>query len=97
MKKWLLAAGALLVAIGFSILGRPERQLKKVQKQHDNLIVDGSKRAEAKAVAAGKKADKLQAEAKVAAEKGQAVIDNVGKNNETMRNLLDSWRKPDGL
>jgi len=97
MKKWLLAAGAFLVAVGFAILSRPERQLKKVQQHRDNLMLDNTKKAQVKAEKLGKKADKLQAEAQAAAEKGKAEVDKVGTQSETIGSVLDSWRKPDGV
>ena len=97
MKKWLYAAGALLIAIGFAILQRPERKLKKVQQQRDDLLQAGSAKAKEKAVKVGAKADKLQAEAVKAAEVGKEAVDNVGKNGESMRDMLDSWRKSDGV
>ncbi len=97
MKKILLSIGAALVAFGFYLLGRPASNLKKVQKKHDDLIIDGSARAELKAIAAGEKADKLQKQAQAAAEITKSVVDNVGTKDETVRDLLDSWRKPDGV
>ena len=51
-----------------------------------------SRRSRDKAMKAGRKADVLQADAERAAEVGQAAIDKVGSNDETMRDLLDNWR-----
>lgn len=92
MKKWLYAAAGLLIAVGFALLGRPARRAKKVTQQRDRLLLDKTRVAQQKAKRAGKKADKLQADAKVAAEAGQVAIDKVGTNDETMRELLDTWR-----
>lgn len=96
--KWLRTAGivlaGILVAVGFSLLGRPARQLKKVQGERDELLLDGSRRARDKAEKAGKKADQLQTHADEAKAKGQAAIDGVG--DEDMRSVLDSWRS-DGV
>jgi len=97
MKNWLLAIGAFLAALGFAILQRPERQLKKVEGQLEGVILDGSKRAERRAVAAVRKADKLQAEAVEAEKLGREVVNDVGKNGESMGDMLDSWRKSGGL
>ena len=97
MKKWLLGAGALLVAIGFAILQRPERQLKKVTAQRDNLLRDNTKKAQVKAEKLGEKADKLQAQASEAADIGRAEVDKVGSQSETIGSVLDSWRKPDSV
>jgi len=92
MKKWLWAAAAFLIAIGFSILGRDERKARRAENQRDGLLLIGSGNAKHKAHLAGIKADKHQANAKKAAEVGQAAIDKVGSQNESVRNILDSWR-----
>lgn len=92
MKRWLYGAAALLLAVGFAILARDGRAASRAEKQRDNLILDKTKKAQVKAEKLGKKADKLQADAKVAAEVGQAAIDKVGANDENMRDILDSWR-----
>ena len=98
MRKWLWAAAALLIAIGFGILGRDEKAAAKAGAQQDALIKEGSGRAKRKAHLAGIKADIHQANAVKAGEVGRKVMDKVGTNNESMADLLDSWRKPvDGL
>ena len=98
MKKWLYAAAGILVLIGMSILGRPAKAQAKAEKQRDSLILDGSGRAKAKAHKAGIKADRHQENAVKAADEGQKVMDKVGTDNESMADLLDSWRKPvDGV
>ncbi len=98
MKKWWYAAGALLLAIGLGILGAPGRTEKRLKGERDALILEGSGQAKAKARKKGIQADKHQLNAKVAAEAGKKVMDKVGTNNESMADLLDSWRKPvDGV
>lgn len=97
MKKWLLAAGALLVGLGFYILGQPERKLKKVVAHRDNLMLDNTKASQVKAEKFGKKADGLQAEAIMAGELGKAEVDKVGTQSETIGSVLDSWRKPSSV
>lgn len=98
MKKWLYAAAGLLALLAFYILGGPERRVKKLTKQRDDLILDGSGRAKAKARKKGIQADKHQANAVKAGKVGKKVMDNVGKNSDSTADLLDSWRKPvDGL
>ncbi len=92
MKQWLYAAAAFLIALGFAVLGMDARRAKKAEASRDELILDESKKAQAKAKKAGIKADKLQADAAKAAEAGQAAIDKVGTKDETMRDILDSWR-----
>lgn len=97
MKKWLLAAGAFLVVVGFAILNRPERKLKKVVAQRDQLMLDNTKKAQVKAEKLGAKADALQADAAAASEVGKATVDKVGQQGETVSSVLDSWRKPSSV
>lgn len=99
MKKWLYAAAGILIAIGFGILGRDARRAKKVSHQRDNLLLDKTRVSQEKAKRAGKKADKLQADAVKAAEAGKAAIDKVGSNDPTMAQVLSDWRSdsPDGM
>jgi uncharacterized protein YlxW (UPF0749 family) len=97
VNKWLLAIGAFLAAVGFAIISRPERQLKKVEHQRDQLLHDNTKRAQVKAEQLGKKADKLQAKAKEAEQVGKATVDKVGTQGETVSSILDSWSKPAGV
>jgi len=92
VKRWLWAAAALLIAVGFAILGRDEKAAAKAGAQRDALILEGSGRAKAKAHQAGIKADKHQANAVKAAEVGQAAIDKVGSNSESVSSILDGWR-----
>ncbi len=97
MRKWWYAAGALLLAISLGILGRPGRKAKKLVKQRDDLILDGSERAKVKAQQKRLQADKHQANAVDAAVAGKKAMDKAGKNESTA-DLLDSWRKPvDGV
>jgi propanediol dehydratase small subunit len=97
MKKWLLAAGGFLVLVGFAILNRPERKLKKVEAQRDQLMLDNTKKAQVKAKKLGAKADTLQADAVAASEVGKATVDKVGQQGETVSSVLDSWRKPSSV
>jgi hypothetical protein len=97
MNKWLLAIGSFLAVVGFALLGRPERKLKKVEAHRDQLMRDNTKKAQVKAQKLGEQADKLQAKAKEADEVGRATVDKVGTQGETVSSILDSWRKPDGV
>ena len=94
MKKWLYWAAGGLAVLAFYILGGPARGQAKAEKQRDDLIMDGSGRAKAKAHKAGIKADRHQENAVKAAGEGQKVMDKVGANNESMADLLDGWKKP---
>lgn len=97
MNKWLLAIGSFLAIVGFAILQRPERQLKKVTRQRDELLHDNTSKAQKKAEHLGKKADKLQAQAIDASAAGKVTVDKVGQQGETVSSILDSWRKPDSV
>jgi propanediol dehydratase small subunit len=97
VNKWLLAFGSFLAIVGFAILGRPERKLKKAVAQRDHLMLDNTKAARVKAKKLGAKADKLQAQADLASEAGKATVNKVGTQGETVSSILDSWRKPDGV
>ena len=92
MKRWLWAIAAFLIAVGFAMLGRDEKAAAKAGAQRDALILDGSGRAKAKAHKAGIKADRHQENAKEAAKVGQAIVDKVGKNSESVSSILDGWR-----
>jgi len=98
VRKWLYAAAGVLAMVAFWILGGPARAASKAGQQRDELILDGSGKAKHKAHLASIKADKHQANAVEAEKVGKKVIDNVGLNDESTADLLDSWRKPiDGL
>jgi len=92
MKKWLYWAAGGLAILAFYILGGPGRKVKKLKIQRDDLVLEGSGRAKARAHQKGVQADKHQANAVKANEVGQKVIDNIGKNNESVRDILDSFR-----
>lgn len=97
MKKWLYAAAGLLAVLAFYILGGPERKVKKLTKQRDALILEGSGRAKAKAHQASIKADKAQLNAVEAERVGRITVDKVGTQGETVSSILSSFRKPDRL
>jgi hypothetical protein len=98
VKKFLYWAAGGLALLAFWILGGPSRAVTKVSKQRDDLLLAGSGKAKAKAHKAGIKADKHQRNAVIAGKQGKIIMDRVGENNESMADLLDSWRKPvDGL
>lgn len=93
MKKWLYWAAGLLVLVGLAILNGPAKAQAKAEKQRDDLILDGSGKAKAKAHQAGIKADAHQRNAVVAGAAGIKAMDKAGENESTA-DLLDSWRKP---
>lgn len=97
MKKWLYAAAGGLALLAFWILGGPERKVKKLIKQRDDLILDGSGRAKAKAFQKNIQADKAQRNAVEAGRVGKTTVDKVGTQGETVSSILDSWRKPDSV
>ncbi len=91
MKKWWYWALGAIALFAFHLLGSSERKEKKLKGQRDDLILEGSGKAKAKAHQKGIQADKHQANAVKAAEVGQKVIDNVGKNSETVSSILSDW------
>ncbi len=97
MRKWLYWAAGGLALLAFWILGGPERKVKKLTAMRDDLILDGSDLAKAKAEKLGAKADKHQLNAVEAEKVGKATVDKVGTQGETVSSILDSWRKPDGV
>ncbi len=98
MKKFLYWAAGGLALLAFWILSGPSKAAAKAGKQRDDLILEGSGKAKAAAHKAGIKADKHQRNAVVAGKQGKIIMDRVGENNESMADLLDSWRKPvDGV
>jgi len=98
MRKVLYWLAGLLVLVGLGILGRPGRAQARAEGHRDELILDGSGRAKARAHQASIRADKHQRNAVVASEAGLKAMDKVGTDNESMADLLDSWRKPvDGV
>ena len=97
MKKWLYIAAGGLALFAFYILGGPERKVKKLTAQRDELILDGSDRSKAKADQLGIKADKHQLNAVQAEKVGKSTLDKVGTQGETVSSILDSWRKPDSV
>lgn len=97
MKKWWYAAAGGLALLAFHILGGPDRKEKKLKGQRRELLLVGSGRARARARKKGIQADAAQKNAVEAAAVGKKVVDNIGKNNESVRNILDSFRKPDSV
>jgi hypothetical protein len=93
VKKWLYAAAGFLVLVGLAILNGPAKAQAKAEKQRDDLILDGSGKAKAKAHQAGIVADKHQRNGVLAGEAGKKAMDKAGENESTA-DLLDSWRKP---
>lgn len=91
MKKWWYAALAFVAVVAFKLLGASGRKGKRLTVERDELILEGSGQAKAKAHQVGIKADKHQQNALDAAKAGQAALDKVGKD-ESMRDLLDTWR-----
>ncbi len=92
MKKWLYWAAGGLALLAFRILGGPERKVKKLTKQRDDLLLAGSGRAKAKAHQKGIQADKAQRDAVEAERVGIITVDKVGTQGETVSSILDSWR-----
>jgi len=92
MKKWWYWALGLLAMVAFYGLSAPGRKEKKLKGQRDDLILEGSGRAKAKAFKKNIQADKHQRNAVVAAETGKKAMDKAAANSDSMRQLLSDWR-----
>ena len=97
MKNWYYIALGAIALLAFNLLGSSERKVKKLKGQRDELILEGSGRAKAKAHQLGIKADKHQLNALEAEKVGKSTVDKVGTQSETVSSILDSWRKPDSV
>ncbi len=86
-----LAIAGFLVLLGFSMLGRSKRQLRKAEDRETALLIEGTETARLKAERHGAKATKLQARAAEALNKGRELLDEVGKD-EDMASILSDWR-----
>jgi hypothetical protein len=90
-KLWYAALGGLAL-LAFHLLGASERKEKKLRGQRNDLVLVGSGRAKADAHQKGIQADAAQKNAVVAAKVGKKVVANIGKNNESIRDILDAFR-----
>jgi len=89
IKKIIYGIGAVILTLGFYILGRDERKAKSAQERHDHLVKGESFREQKRAKQYAKKADDHQVGAVIAAEKTRQVIDNV--DSKSIRSILDGW------
>ena len=91
MKKWLIGFGGLLLIAALGILGRDGRQLKKVEARRANEIASETEVGMAKAEKLKKKAGGHKANAKLAAEKTQAILEARSEKDPDMDDLLSAF------
>lgn len=92
MKKWILGLGGFLLVVALAILGRDGRQLRRVEAKRDQEISSKTKAGIVKAEKLKKKADKHQANAKLAAEKTTAILEARSEKDPPMDDLLSDWK-----
>lgn len=91
MRKWLLGFGALLLGVGFAILGRDGRQKRKAETREIGHLVDGSEKALKKARKENAKADAARIRATEAANIARAKLDQIGANDEDIADIVGDW------
>lgn len=91
MKRWLLWAGGLLLAVGLAILGRDGRALKRTEAERDRLLADNTKASRVKAEKLNKKAERHKAGATLAAEETTKRLEANSEKREDLDDLLSAW------
>lgn len=91
MKKWIIGLGGVLLIIALAILGRDGRELKRVEGERDLQIAERTKKGMIKAEKLKKKADGHKANAKLAAEKTQAILEARSEKDPDMDDLLSAF------
>lgn len=91
MKRWLLALGGILLAMGLAILGRDVRALRRTEAQRDELLAIGANEHKKRAEQLNQKAERLKTQALEAAAQTEARLEEIGEKNPDMDNLLHHW------
>lgn len=92
MKRWLLAAGGILLAAALWILGRDARQLRRTEEQRDALLATGANEHKKKAQVLADKAEKQKAAAADAAKATEQRLEKLSESNPDMDDLLSAWQ-----
>jgi hypothetical protein len=92
VKRWIIGFGGLLLVAALAILGRDGRQLKRVEAKRDNELAGRTKAGMVKADKLKKVADKHKANAKLAAEKTEAILEARDEKDPPMADLLSDWK-----
>lgn len=88
-----LALAGILIAVGFSMIGRGGRKAKKAEDREQQFLADGSKKSLAKAKKEQVKSKKYKDQAKVAEAKAKSIVNRVGEKDESMDSMLDRYHK----
>lgn len=91
MRKFFLALGALILAIGFAMLGRDNRRRERAEEREIGYLIDGSEKALKKAQVENEKANVARERAKEAAKVGQAALDKIGAKDAEMADVIADW------
>ena len=92
MKRWIIGFGGLLLVVALAILGRDGRQLKRVEEERDQALADDIIDGTDKAEKLKKKADNHTANARLAAEKTQAILESRSETDPSMDDLLSAFQ-----
>lgn len=95
--KWLrnfgLFLAGILLAVGFSMIGRGGRRQVQAERRELEHLADGSGKALAKASKENKKAAKFKEQAKEAKERGELALGRAGGKDESIGSMLDRYRR----
>ena len=93
--KWLHTAGlalaGILIAVGFSMIGRAGRRQKKAETREIGHLIDGSEKALKKAAKENAKAETARQQAADAASKGRNILDKVGSKDDSIADIVGDW------
>jgi len=92
VKSWILWLGGLLLAAALAILGRDARQLRRTERQRDELLATGANEHKKKAEQLARKAEKQKAAAKDAAAETEKRLEGLSESNPDMDDLLSAWQ-----
>jgi hypothetical protein len=92
VKKWLLAFGGILLAVGLAILGRDARQLRRTEQQRDALLATGANEHKKRAEQLAQKAEKQKVAAADAAKATEQRLEKLSESNPDMDDLLSAWQ-----
>lgn len=92
IKKAVLWIGGLLLAVGLGILGRDARQLRRTEKQRDEILAGDIVENLNKAESLSKKAEVQKKNAEAAAAATAARLEKISEKDSDMDDLLSAWK-----
>lgn len=92
VQGWIVALGAMLLAVALGILGRDGRRARKVEAQRDNLIGTRVKADQDKAEKLNKVAERHRQAADLAAAKTIEKLEVLREKDHDMDDLLSAWQ-----